>query len=154
MVAERKVVGMRRMVGLIFVCLASLLAFIACGPLSAPESCGDFGGVADEVLFTEYFEFMEVVSSTTGSPGEFDDEGEMQFSSSESLSISFENKKDVSIRACMQERKGGGKILFDETKSFSPGGNSLALGNYSRGGYVIRVIVDESLVKNLPFGIK
>ena len=145
---------MRRLAGLIFACFAILLAFLACGPLSPPESCGDFGGVADEALFIEYFEFMEVVNSTTGSPGEFDDEGEMQFRSSDPLAITFESNKDVSIRACMQERKGGGKILFDETQSFGPGENSLALGNYSKGGYVIRVIVDDSLVKNLPFGIK
>jgi hypothetical protein len=54
----------------------------------------------------------------------------------------------------MQERKGGGKILFDETRSYTPGENSLALGKYSKGGYVIRVIVDEKLIKNLPFRIE
>jgi hypothetical protein len=36
---------------------------------------------------------MEIVNATTGSPGNLDDEGEMQFGSSDPLSISFENKK-------------------------------------------------------------
>ena len=145
---------MKRLRWWMFVGIVMVLSIQACGSLSEPESCGEIGGTANEVLFDQNFVLMELVNATTGDPGEYNSEGEVQVGSSDSLSIPFEIKNDVSIRVCLQERKGGGKILFNETKSFTSGENSLTLGTYSKGGYVVRVIMDEALIKNLPFRIE
>ena len=136
------------------VCIALLLTLLACGPLSPPESCGDYGGTADEGLFDEYFISMGLFYATSSMPGEIGVEGEIQFNPDAELAINFESVKDVSVRACIQERKGGGKIVFDEVASFPAGEGSFFLGSCTSGGYVIRVIVDETLVKNFPFWIE
>ncbi|OGO20831.1 MAG: hypothetical protein A2Z14_02565 [Chloroflexi bacterium RBG_16_48_8] len=145
---------MKRFIGCMYACTAVLLTILACGPLSQPESCGDYGGVANEDLFNDVFESMGLFYATTGAPGEAGPEGEIRFDPNDELEITFESKTDVSIRACLEERKGGGKILFNETESFPAGVHSFTLGTYSKGGYVVRMILDETLVKNLPFRIE
>jgi hypothetical protein len=134
--------------------IVMLVSVLACGPFSPPESCGDIGGTADEGLFNQYFVSMALLDTAIGSPGGISSEGEIQFTPADELEIAFESKIDVSIHACLQERKGGGKVLFNEIGSFSPGEDSFILGTYSKGSYVVRVIVDDTLVKNLPFQIE
>jgi hypothetical protein len=53
-----------------------------------------------------------------------------------------------------QNPEGGGQIPFDQTQTAPEGSASLALGTFEPGGYVIRVIVDGTLVKNFPFVVK
>jgi hypothetical protein len=144
---------MFRFSGYLFINLFVLIAVAACGSLSPPESCGDRGGTADEGLFYGNFISMAMFDPATGGPGGINSEGEIQFAPADELEIIFGSKTDVSVQACLKERKGGGKILFNGTWSFSPGENSFALVSYSEGSYVVRVIVDETLIQNLPFWI-
>ncbi|MCX6035500.1 MAG: hypothetical protein NTV38_11085 [Chloroflexi bacterium] len=135
---------------LIFVLVLSILA---CGTFSPPETCGeDLGGTADEALFGRYFESMELVSGNTWQPGAEGESG-MQFPAGESLLIMFDAKSDVQVRACIQHTVGGGKMAFDQTSSFQNGENEFQVGTFEPGPYVIRVIVNGTLVKNLPFSI-
>jgi len=137
----------------VVVCIALLLGITACGSFSPPESCGA-GGTADEAAFAQLFISMEIVNQATGSPGEPDPEGGYQFSSSDSLTLTTDSFTDTSLRACIEERRGGGKIVFDQNQTVSQGTMSMSLGSFEPGSYVMRVIVDGVLVRNLPFSIK
>ncbi|MEW6092999.1 MAG: hypothetical protein AB1531_03440 [Chloroflexota bacterium] len=130
------------------------LSVLACGSFSAPESCGDeIGGTADDVLFGQYFESMELVSANTYQPGTQGENG-VEFAAGESLLIMFDAKTDVEVRACIQNTIGGGEIAFDQTSSFISGENEFSVGVFEPSNYVIRVIVDGVLVKNFPFEVK
>ena len=129
-----------------------MLVLTACGSFSPPESCG-VGGTADETKFAQHFTWMEIVNEATGSPGESDPEGGFQFTSSDPLAITTDNINEVSLRACVAERKGGGKIPLDKTQDLSSGSGSISLGSFEPGSYVVRVIVDGILVRNIPFSV-
>ena len=129
-----------------------VLALTACGSFTPPESCGA-GGTADEPKFTQHFIWMEIVNQATGSPGEPDPEGGPRFTSSDQLAIITDNINEVSLRACIVERKGGGKIPFDKTQDLPSGSGSISLGSFEPGSYVVRVIVEGILVRNLPFSV-
>lgn len=133
--------------------LALTLSALACGSFAPPENCGDeIGGTADEALFGQYFESMELVSGETWQPGSQGENG-IEFAEAESLLIMFDAKTDVEVRACIQNTQGGGNLAFDQTTAFSAGENEFPVGAFEPGGYVIRVIVDGVLVKNFPFYI-
>ncbi len=138
----------------LFSALTLTLSILACGSFSPPESCGDeIGGTADEALFGQYFESMELVNANTWQPGTQGENG-VEFAAGEPLLIMFDAKTDVEVRACIQNTVGGGGIAFDQTSSFSSGENEFSLGVFEPSSYVIRVIVDGVLVKNFPFEVK
>ncbi len=135
---------------IVFAFLSTALGACRFGP---PASCGEnIGGVADEALFGQYFESMELVSATTWQPGTPGEQG-VDFSIDEPLLIMFDAKSDVTIRACIQV-PGRGNLALNETQSFSEGSNEFNLGAFAKGSYIMRVIVDETLVKNFPFSVK
>jgi hypothetical protein len=134
------------------VLLVMPITLLSCGSFSPPESCeGITTGVADEELFNQIFHAMELVRATTGEPGKIGSEGEVQFDSGEALKIDFESTVDGSFRACVMERKGGGEVVLDDEMAFTAGVGAFNIDAFSRGSYVIRVAVDDILVKNLPF---
>ncbi len=128
------------------------LVLTACGSFSPPESCGA-GGTADEMKYAQHFTWMEIVNETTGSPGEPDPEGGTQFASTIQLGITMDSIDEVSIRVCVEERRGGGEIALDKTQDLPSGSGNISLGSFEPGSYVVRVIVDGVLVRNLPFSI-
>lgn len=131
--------------------LALALAALACGSFAPPESCGEtIGGTADEAAFAQYFESMELLNQATGQPGSQGEEG-MEFASSDALVIRVVSKSEVLVRACIQSRSGGGKIPFDQSMTLPSGEGFFPIGTVPPGTYVVRVIVDDTLVKNLPF---
>jgi hypothetical protein len=130
-----------------------VLAALACGSFSPPEDCGaGIGGTANEALFGDNFASMELVDANTWQPGDPGENG-VQFGQ-DPLLIMFDAKGDVTVRACIQNTQGGGKLAFDQTASFSSGSNEFQIGSFEPGNYVIRVIVDGVLVKNFPFEVK
>lgn len=117
-----------------------------------PPSCGEnIGGTADEAKFDEHFSSMSLVSQSIGQPGPEGDNG-LEFSRADTLLMQVESRTDVELRACVQPRGGGGRIPFDQTQTFSQGQGTFNIGSFEPGAYVIRVIVDGTLVKNFPFG--
>lgn len=137
------------------ICVALGLIASACGSFSPPESCGEgIGGTADEAKFAQHFTLMELVNEATGQPGPLDAEGGLQFAATDRLAIRTESLAEISVQACVQERKGGGKIPFNQTQTVGQGADSFSLGSFAPGSYVVRVIVDGVLVKNLPFVVK
>lgn len=131
--------------------LSSLtLAALACGSFAPPESCIDTG-TADEEAFTAQFNSMHVVNAATGEPGEPHPEGGLSFSSGDQLAVVVESLGEVDVRFCVTQRRGGGEIVYDETHTVQEGETTIRLTSFDRDTYVIRVIVNNTLVKNLPF---
>jgi|WetSurMetagenome_2_1015567.scaffolds.fasta_scaffold126712_1 hypothetical protein len=129
-----------------------LISMAACS-FGPPPDCGDtIGGVADTAKFDQFFNTMNLVSLTTGNSGPEGDSGQ-QYSQGESLAINIDVKSEVAVRACIQPMGGGSSLTLDETITFSQGVGSFDLGSFSKGTYVIRVIVDNTLVKNFPFSV-
>ncbi len=130
---------------------ATFLAACSFGP---PPSCGDdIGGTADSGKFDQTFTAMSLVSEATGEAGPEGESG-AQFASGESLAIQIESKTDVEVRACVQPLSGTKEIPLDQTQTFSQGTSSFGIGSFDPGTYVIRVIVDGTLVKNFPFAVR
>ena len=140
--------------GLVLICALLVLTVLACGSLSPPESCGEgVGGTADEGVFAEHFSLMELVDEATGQPGPEGEEGP-RFASTAALSLAMESLSEASMQICVQERRGGGKVAFNQSLTVPSGAGAAALGTFDPGNYVIRVIVDGILVRNFPFVIE
>jgi hypothetical protein len=132
-----------------------MMNMLACGSFAPPASCGEgIGGTADEALFGQYFSDMGLIVEATGEAPPRGDESSAVVSPDEPLSIRMQVLQAVEVRACVQERTGGGGIPADKTSSVQPGEAFLPLGTFSKGSYVVRVIVDGMLVKNLTFEVK
>ena len=131
-----------------------LLSFASACSFGPPPSCGDnVGGVADTTKFDQYFTNMALVNQATGNSGPEGDNGQ-QYALGDSLAITMDVKSEVSVRACIQPFNGQSSISLDETKTFTLGQGSFEMGSFQKGSYVIRVIVDNTLVKNFPFSVK
>ena len=77
----------------------------------------------------------------------------MQFGRDEGLLLLADSKSEVSVRLCIQPR-GPGEIALDETRSLASGEDTFPIDPVDSGNWVIRVIVDGTLVKNFPFEVK
>jgi hypothetical protein len=129
--------------------LGLILSACSFGP---PASCGDdIGGVADTAKFDQYFTNMALVNQN----GDSGTEGEngMEFASTDTLDLRADSNSDVAVRACIQNFNGK-PISFDQTQTFTQGASGFSLGSFQSGNYVVRVIVDGTLVKNFPYSIK
>lgn len=128
-----------------------LLLLASCG-FGPPPSCGDeIGGTADEAAFAHSFNSLALISQSSGLPGAEGENG-MQFSAAESLALTVDARSALTLRACVQPR-GPGTMAFDRSKDLAAGEGSFELGSFSAGNYVIRVIVDNLLVKNFSFQV-
>lgn len=128
---------------------------MGCGSFSPPASCGEnLGGLADQTVFEQNFSAMQLVNQATGLPGPADSESDASFAQGETVAISYSAVSAGTLRACVQERTGGGGIPLDQTFEFDEGEGTLALGSFEPGNYVVRAIIGETLVRNLTFTIK
>jgi hypothetical protein len=137
-------------ISLLLVLSILTLAALACGSFAPPESCIDTG-TADEEAFNAQFNAMQLVNAATGEPGEQHPEGGLGFSSEDQLAVVVESLGEVDVRFCVTQRKGGGQIVYDETHTVQEGETTITLTTFDSDPYVIRVIVNDTLVKNLPF---
>lgn len=131
-----------------------LVLFAAACTFGPPPSCGDtIGGTADTVQFDRYFSGMTLISQATGQAGAPGDDGP-QFAQGEDIAIQIESIADVTVRACVQPRTGAKDLPFDQSQTFTTGQGVFPIGSLAPGSYVIRVIVDDTLVRNFPFVVK
>lgn len=135
---------------LLLVCSVLTIAMLACGSFAPPESCIDTG-TADEEAFTSQFNSMQVVNAATGAPGESHPEGGVRFSPDDQLAVVVDSLGEVEVRICVTQRRGGGQIVYDETHTVPEGETTVTLTAFDSDPYVIRVIVNDTLVRNLPF---
>ena len=140
----------------LLVALAALaLLAAACGQIGPPPECAEgLGGTADQTLFAQYFTSMELVSAASGQPGAPAENG-ASFPVSEPLAINASVLTEVSARFCVQGFYASGVIADDLTADLVPGENQVHLDAFDTAAdYVVRVIVDGVLVKNLPFTLQ
>lgn len=127
-----------------------LLASAACGSIAPPETCGETG-TADEARFGELFASMDLVVEATGETGLEDPEGGASFAADTPLAIRYDSRGSAEVRVCVGQRRGGGKIVLDQTFTAAEGPGSFSLGSFPPDIYVARLLVDGTLVRNLPF---
>jgi hypothetical protein len=137
---------------LLAICVTLALTLAACGAVKPPESCG-VGGTANDTLFARHFALMELVNKATGLPGAEDPEAGAAFTLGDLLAIRVNALGEVSVRTCVEGRSGG-KIALDQTVTAEQGERLLPLASFPKGDYVVRVIMDGALIKNLPFAVK
>ncbi len=139
----------RGLAGLVL--LGLIVSACSFGP---PPSCGDaVGGTADTAAFDRYFSEITLINETTGVAAAGGDEG-AQVSSADPLALEVVAKSQVALRACIQPLTGGKALAFDQTQTLAAGKGSMALGTFKPGSYVIRAIVEGTLVRNFPFTAK
>ncbi|MBI4282276.1 MAG: hypothetical protein HY672_02145 [Chloroflexi bacterium] len=131
--------------------VAALALAAACGSLQPPEECAVPGGSADQTAFAEHFSQMAVVMEGQDASSSVE---EPVFGSDDTVEVVATSIADTSTNLCLQERKGGGQIRYDETPILYVGENRVSLGSFGKGDYVVRVIVDDVLVKNLTFTVR
>lgn len=137
--------------GLLLALSALAMAALACGSFAPPESCPSTS--FDTEAFATYFTDMRLVNAATGLPGEVDaanDQGQ-RYSTEDELALVVDSLGEVEVTICITERKGGGQIVYNQTHTLPQGQSTLPLMAFDSDPYVIRVIVNEVLVKNLTF---
>ncbi|HET7012056.1 MAG TPA: hypothetical protein VFI11_14870, partial [Anaerolineales bacterium] len=100
------------------------------------------------------FESMQLLDEVTLTAGPPTDESEATFSENTPLIIRASVLGDVTVRACVQQRAGGGQIVFEQEASLPPGEGHFPIGAFEPGNYVVRVQADGVLVRNLTFTIE
>lgn len=134
------------------VALALLLALaLSCQSVRPPEECAVKGGVADQAAFARHFTEMSLASDKQIAP--FGDHA-MALTSDGVLEVVATGLANTATNLCTQERKGGGKVVYNQTLTLPQGESRTRLGSFAPGEYVIRVIVDGVLVRNLTFGVR
>ena len=131
--------------------LSSLLA--SCNQFKPPESCGA-GGTANKETFNQFFVDMLLYDETMGGAPRIQTEVGPTFLQDTTVSVQAESFMSVEIRFCVEERRGGGKISFDEVRMLSEGVNTISLEIFESGSYVVRIITEDTLIKNLPFVVE
>ena len=132
-----------------------LLATVACGSFSAPKSCGDdVSGAPDQSAFDQNFSAMRLANQSSGLLGPSDASEEFSLPRGDPLAIAYSGRTSGSLRVCVQERSAGGGIPLDQTFQFEQGDVMILLSSFEPGTYVLRAIVDETLVRNLTFVVK
>ena len=136
----------------LYLLLAASLLLAACGNFGPPPACIEgLGGTADTAAFDAHFASMQLVSADSGEPGGPAEHG-TAFAAGETLAINVDSLDAVSLRVCLQAAR---EIPIDQTYELSAGEQTLVLGALDETGmYVVRVIVDGVLVRNLPFTLE
>ena len=123
------------------VVLAIVLA--ACG---GPTNCpGLTTGAADQAKFGQHFTNMALAKQ--GGAAQTSDP---KFAASDNLEVVTTTLADTSTRMCVQS----GKPPVDKTSTLAKGESRTAVGTFGKGSHVVRVFVDGTLVKNLPFTVQ
>ena len=127
----------------------------ACNAFGEPESCGEtIGDTPDNDTYVEYFTSMILVNENSGAPVYEDLDGVVVYRATDKLAIDITTHEAVSVQVCVQERENGGKIAFNQTVELIPGFALIYMGGFEPGRYDVRVIVEDTLIKNFPFSTR
>lgn len=128
------------------------LVFVACGSFGPPESC-PVAGAANQDAFDQNFTRMVVVKEGDPIP-DTGGESDLTFSSGDRLELVAVTKGNVEALVCVGPRKAGVKITFNKAIPLTEGTNRVALESYVVNPYVVRISVNNVLVKNITFETK
>ncbi len=128
-------------------------ALSACDTFQPSQLCGE-ETEADHQAFTQIFSDLQV----SALDGSYVEDGNEQvnrvFQGPVSLAINMVSLKETELRLCIFGAKRNGAVVFDESFSLAAGQESIRLGEYSKGPYIIRVYADGKLVENISFLIR
>lgn len=126
------------------------LVALACGGPSAQAKECTAGGSAEEAAFAQYFTSM---SFAGGKPST--GEGGQEFSPAEPVTVQTEAKAETPARFCVQARGRTGDVAYDQEHRLAAGASTTDLGAFQKkGDYVIRVAVNDVLVRNMTFTVR
>jgi hypothetical protein len=144
---------MQRRSATLFIIILLLLSILSsCRALRPPESCG-LGSFANDTGYGLYLNDLDLLD-VEGNAGEPDRDGAPRFEEGQVVNLWLQVKSDTRIRICVEETRGGGTIAYDETTSFTSGQSAVTFGALERGPYVIRISIDGTLIRNIPFSIR
>ena len=132
--------------------ILALTLVSSCRALNPPESCG-LGGYANNTAYGLYIDQVDLLD-VNGGPGEPDRDGLPRFAEGQALNLWLQIKTDTRMRICVEETRGGGEIVFDETTPISAGQSAIALGALESGPYIIRLSIDGTLLQNVAFSVR
>jgi len=125
----------------------------ACDTFQPSQLCGE-ETEADHQAFTQVFSEIQLVNLD----GSYNEENAEQtgrvFYSPVSLSMIITSLEETELRLCIFGAKRNGKVILDESFTVAAGQESIRLGDYTKGPYIIRIYSDGTLVENIPFIVK
>ena len=124
----------------------------ACGSFRPPEEC-PVTGSAHPDAFDQSFSRMVLVKQGQPIPDTGGD-SDLTFASDDRLELVVVSKGKTETLVCVSGRKGGMKIPYNKTVALTEGVNRVELGTLLVNPYVVRVGVNNVLVKNITFEIK
>lgn len=136
--------------GLLLFCVL-LAASAGCKKADSPSCTDIVGGTADPVKFSVNFADMQLVELVSGLPGAEDSERGLTFGTGDQLVIWMDCKVGTPVTFCIQERNASGTVMYNQSHTVQTGTSEINIGSYAANTYVIRVIVDNILIKNFPF---
>ncbi len=125
----------------------------ACDTFQPSKLCGD-ETEADHQAFVQIFAEMQLVNLDGSYVEEGTENAGRVFETPTSLSLTLNTSQDTNLRLCIFGAKRNREIVFDETFNVSTGAESILLGDFTKGSYIIRVYADDLLVENISFMIR
>ncbi len=139
-----------------FLGILSLVSIVfllaACGSLGPPQEC-PVTGTANPEAFDQSFTRMVLVKQGQPMPDTGGD-SDLTFTSDDRLELVVVSKGGTQALVCVGPRKGGVKIPYNKTVPITEGVNRVELGSFVVNPYVVRVSVNNVLVKNVTFETK
>ncbi|MFA6127168.1 MAG: hypothetical protein WC699_07685 [Bacteroidales bacterium] len=139
---------------LILLVLVGCLLIASCKKADTVSCTDKVGGTADPVKFSTNFNDMQLVESVSGLPGTEDSDKGLTFNASDQLVIWMDCKVGTPVTFCIQQRNASGKVMYNQSHNVQAGTSEINIGSFNANDYVIRVIVDNTLIKNFPFWTK
>lgn len=149
------------------VLLVLSIAVVSCGstatqspsPTPAPKAttvapdykeCGEFVFAReDPEAFSRYFHKLGLFDAETGKRPETDAMGNAVFHAGQYLGVGWETTFRLSWELCFQDAVSGSVARLH--RSAGEGKGMSALQPFEPGSYVLRVIVKNGIVRNIPF---
>ncbi len=125
----------------------------ACDTFQPSQLCGE-ETEADHQAFTQTFSEMQLVNLDGSYVENNGDQVGRVFESPASLAITLTSRADIELRLCIFGTKRNGEIVFDESFNLAAGQESIRLGEYPKGAYIVRVYADTKLVENISFLVR
>ncbi len=129
------------------------LTLTACSILPPAEDCGG-ESVADRDTLEEFFSRLQLLGSSADQAENNESKVGRIFQPSDELAIQGQSNRDGTLRLCIFESKPAGEIVYDRTFNLSTGEETIQLGSFEEGPYVIRVFANGVLVHNFQFLIR
>lgn len=136
---------------IIFVLFGSLIT--SCDTFAPSKLCGE-DTEADHTAFNRFFSELQLIDLAITTPGDEQEQVGRVFKNPASLTIKGTLINESEIRLCIFGAKRNGEVVFDEFFVLSSGEQSISLGEFEEGPYIIRVYADGKLVENLSFLIQ